>query len=154
MSAVAPAIAETVTDFSFAATTYCAPSISPVVETPDAPAEFSAFKVANCSLTTIKMDCVNWVRKESKESATDGFVNWSAGDSVTFWWFDGRHYFDNTVDPDPVVAWMADPGADATKTDITKKMSKATATIEYDEGIFSLVSSAFAMGVVAVFYTF
>ena len=82
MSAVAPAIAESVVDFSFSTTTYGSPTISPVVETPESPAEFSAFKVANCSLTTIKMDCVNWVRKESKESTTDGFVNWSAGDSV------------------------------------------------------------------------
>ena len=153
MDASPPAIAQTVTDFSFASTTYGGNSISPVVETPDAPAEFSAFKVANCSLTTIKMDCVNWVRKESKESATDGFVNWSAGDSVIFWWFDGRYYFDNAADP-LVPAWKATPAEGDAETDITKKMSKATATIEYDEGIFSLVSSAFAMGVVAVFYTF
>ena len=154
MGAGAPAINETVTDFAFALTTYGGNSISPVVETPDSPAEFSAFKVANCSLTTIKMDCVNWIRKESKESDTDGFVNWSAGDSVKFWWFDGRHYFDNTVDPDPVVAWKATPAEGDSETDITKKMSVASATLEYDEGIFSLVSSAFAMGVVAVFYTF
>lgn len=82
MAAGAPNLDETVTDISFAATTYGSPTISPVVETPESPAEFSAFKVANCSLTTIKMDCVNWVRKEAKEDAATGFVNWSAGDSV------------------------------------------------------------------------
>jgi len=48
------------------------------VETPSAPAEFTSFGVMNCSLTTVTMDCINWVVLKSKE-VDGGFVNWIEG---------------------------------------------------------------------------
>ena len=60
------------------------------VEDPATPEFFLSFGVANCSLTTIKMDCINWVVKETK--AVDGVdTHYKGGDSVTFWWFDARY---------------------------------------------------------------
>jgi len=43
----------------------------------------------NCSLTTVKMECINWVTKAAKE-ADGGYKNWSHTDPAKFWWFDGR----------------------------------------------------------------
>ena len=58
---------ETTTNFGFDGTTISSPALTLVAENPSSPQDFSAFKVANCSLTPIKMDCRNWVIKEAKE---------------------------------------------------------------------------------------
>lgn len=58
-------------------------------ETPSAPVEFKSFGVMNCSLTTVTMDCINWVVAKTKEE-DGGFVYWDEGQSVKFWWFDAR----------------------------------------------------------------
>ena len=88
----------TTTNFLFDADTISAPALTETAEDPTDPAEFSAFKVANCSLTTIKMDCRNWVVKESKEDTDAGLIHYTEGLSVKFWWFDGRAYDDNTAE--------------------------------------------------------
>ena len=86
---------EETTDYAFGDTTVGSPALTVTAEDPANPTDFKAFKVANCSLTQIKMDCLNWVAKATDDST--GVVKWSAGDSVKFWWFDGRQYKDNSL---------------------------------------------------------
>lgn len=71
---------ETTTDYLFGDTTIGSPAYTVTAEDPASPEHFTAFKVANCSLTQIKMDCLNWVAKAT--DTDDGVVKWSAGDSV------------------------------------------------------------------------
>ena len=67
------------TNYMFSTNTLYEPALTLVEETPTSPVHFKSFKVANCSLSTVKMDCTNWVVKSSKEDAASGLVNWSAG---------------------------------------------------------------------------
>ena len=104
--ALSGTVGQTTTDYDFAGTSIGTPALTLVAENPSAPVDFSAFKVANCSLTPIKMDCRNWVVKEAKED-TNGLIHYSDGDAVKFWWFDGRYYKDNTADT-PESYWTSD----------------------------------------------
>ena len=74
-----------------------------ITQTDNAQREFKSFGVMNCTLTTIKMDCINWVVSAAGETAYKGTVvesakvdkkggykRWGEGDSVDFYWFDGR----------------------------------------------------------------
>ena len=145
------------TDYLFAATTVASPAVSVTAEDPSSPAEFKAFGVANCSLTQVKMDCLNWVAKAS-DSAT-GVVNWSSGDSVTFFWFDGRRYKDNTADPiddSSNTLWIANDGTEANGTlKIEKKFQTATVTLEMDSGALeSLVPCASAIVALTMLFSF
>jgi len=103
---------ELTTDWDF--TTKTGDVLNLIAETPSSPAEFKAFGVANCSLTTIKMDCINWVGKDGSdyEDPLLGRHSWTTGDSVTFTWFDGRAYVDSSVaEADRVSVWSNSPDA-------------------------------------------
>ena len=104
-------------DYDFAGTTVGSPALTVTAEDPTNPSDFKAFKVANCTLTQIKMDCLNWVAKAS--ATTTGVVNWASGDSVKFWWFDGRRYKDNSLTDVSIasnVLWIANDGTEADGT--------------------------------------
>jgi len=48
---------------------------------------WKSFQKFNCVLSTVKMACSAWV---SKTSADGGYSRWTEGQSVVFWWYDGR----------------------------------------------------------------
>ena len=63
--------------------------------------EFKGFGMINCTLTTISMDCINWVVSEAGETAMKptaestalrkgGYKRFAEGSPVAFYWFDGR----------------------------------------------------------------
>jgi len=93
------------------------------------PAEFLAFGVMNCSLTTVKMECINWVTKDAKE-ADNGYKNWSHTDPAKFWWFDGRSM---DTQEDPVSVWGY-VDADDVGTTANKLKTKSTELI-YDGSV-------------------
>ena len=150
-------LSEQTTDYLFSATTVAAPALTVRAEDPTDPTDFKAFKVANCSLTQVKMDCLNWV---AKESASDtGVVKWSSGDSVTFWWFDGRQYKDNTaetLDDASNTLWIANSGTEEGGTlKIEKKFQKGTVTLAMDSGALeSLVPGAAAIVALSMLFSF
>ena len=107
---------EQTTDYDFIGTSW-GDALTLTEETPSSPEHFKSFKVANCTLTTVKMDCTNWVIKAASESTTDGLVNWSSGNKVKFWWFDGRRYKDNSLASDVIDGsdnnlWVAKDGSE------------------------------------------
>ena len=103
------------------------------------------------------MDCLNWV---AKESASDtGVVKWSSGDSVKFFWFDGRRYKDNTADPIDDASntlWIANDGTEAGGTlKVEKKFQTATVTLAMDSGALeSLVPGAAAIVALSMLFSF
>lgn len=93
------------------------------------------------------MDCRNWVVKSSKEDTTAGLVNFASGDTVKFWWFDGRRYEDNTEEV-PVELWTAET--------ISNKFKVASVDLKYDEmgSVLSFVPGAAATVALAILTSF
>jgi len=87
-----------VTDFDFVGTSVTSPALTATAEEVDASNDsgnFVSFEVANCTLGSISMDCINWVITSTAEETTEfsdigGYKKWAEGDSVKFWWWDGR----------------------------------------------------------------
>ena len=59
-----------------------------------------------CTVTSVSMTCLNWLPSTAGETAfaagdlaQAGHKRYSAGDSVKFWWFDGRDLSDAGVFP-------------------------------------------------------
>ena len=57
--------------------------------TTSTPSAWKSFSVFNCTVNTVSMKCHNWVAAAGKE-ADGGYPRWFEGQSVRFWWFDGR----------------------------------------------------------------
>ena len=59
-----------------------------------------------CTVTSVSMTCLNWLPSTAGEAAfasggtaQAGHKRYSAGDSVKFWWFDGRKIDNVSVYP-------------------------------------------------------
>lgn len=92
------------------------------------------------------MDCRNWVVKASKEDEA-GLINFSSGDTVKFWWFDGRRYKDNTADA-PEEYW--------TEETIANKFKVQSVDLKYDAmgSVLSFVPGAAATVALAILTSF
>lgn len=88
----------TVKDFGFSTTDVTSPALvetASAVDVGSGTGNFVSFEVANCTLDSISMNCINWVVTTTAENkaaftAEGGYKKWSEGDNVRFWWWDGR----------------------------------------------------------------
>ena len=93
------------------------------------------------------MDCRNWVVKESEEDTSAGLVYYKESLAVKFWWFDGRHYKDNTADP-LVAFYTADTIADKFQVFSTELKFHAA------NSVLSAVPAAAAAIALSIMYAF
>ena len=85
--------------FDFAGTSVTSPAgtLIPVsTGTASTSSAWKSFDVFNCTVTTVKMSCLNWVAADGKE-ADGGYPRWTEGQSVEFMWFDGRDLSDSAT---------------------------------------------------------
>lgn len=86
------------------------PITSLITQTDPTKREFKGFGMINCTLTTISMDCINWVVSEAGETAMKptaestalrkgGYKRFVEGSPVAFYWFDGRDISAATQSP-------------------------------------------------------
>ena len=73
-------------------------AIDPIFEDPINPGDWASFQVMNCEITTISMECINWL-PVTADVETEGYPAFREGDSVQFYWFDGRNMADTTDYP-------------------------------------------------------
>ena len=78
--------------FDFAGTSISSPAATliPVsTGTASTTSTWKSFSVFNCTVSTVKMTCLNWVAADTQEK-DGGYPRWKEGQSVEFMWFDGR----------------------------------------------------------------
>ena len=84
-------------DFAGTSVTSPAGTLIPVsTGTASTSSAWKSFDVFNCTVTTVKMSCLNWVAASGKE-ADGGYPRWTEGQAVEFMWFDGRDLSDSST---------------------------------------------------------
>ena len=96
------------------------------------------------------MDCRNWVVKEAEEDASSGLVYYKEDLAVKFWWFDGRHYKDNTVE----TPTSDDVFYTSDTIDDKFRVKSATLVLHTDNSVLSAVPAAAAAIALSIMYAF
>ena len=91
---------------------------------------FLSFEVMNCTLNSIKMECINWVASSTYDSDNTNtkYNRWGEGSPAKFYWFDPAMTL--TADDEVTTKWATNSLTMAIEADLASSLAfSATALL-------------------------